>query len=40
LPTQALTPFFELQKNEVKRLKSLSRVQNRTPCETVDRRGP
>jgi hypothetical protein len=29
---------FELQKNEVKRLKSLSRAQNCTPHETVDRR--
>jgi hypothetical protein len=32
------TFFFELQKNEVKRLKSLSRAQNCTLHETVDRR--
>ena len=29
--------FSELQKNNLKRLKQLSRVQNRTLCGTVDR---
>jgi hypothetical protein len=29
--------FFELRKNEVKRLKSLSRAQNRTLAPTVNR---
>lgn len=30
-----LRGFFQLQKNEVKRLKSLSRAQNRTPARNV-----